>query len=345
MASNKVAVALSGGVDSAVAAWLLKSRGFQVFAFTLQLFPGDKSKALTDAAALISHTLGIQHNVLDISSSFNKTVITPFCRDYSRGLTPNPCVMCNLKIKFGFLLEHVQHTGFEFMATGHYVRRFSTSGGGFELHKALDASKDQSYFLYRLTHRKLDSLLFPLGGLTKARTRRLALEAGLPVSPDKESQDICFLPLGDYRQLVESQFPVLTGSFVDQQGKCVGPHQGFHHYTVGQRHGLKLGTHQKLYVLGMDSKSGNIVLGPESGLVRDELVAGHVSWISGKFPGSDTSISARIRSRAHEVPVQLSVSGNKVKVKFFQPVKSVSPGQSVVFYAGNRLLGGGIILA
>jgi len=345
LSSDQVAVALSGGVDSAVAALLLKNQGYRVSAFTLRLFPGDKSTTGIDTASNTARKLGIAHYVLDISNNFEEIVIKQFCREYSLGFTPNPCVVCNLKIKFGILLDHIQQMGIQFLATGHYVRKLSVPGGGFELHKALDSSKDQSYFLYRLTRQKLAGILFPLGNLTKIRVKRLACEANLPVPHDNESQDLCFLPRGDYRPMVSSRCPALPGWFVDQQGNFIGRHQGLHCYTIGQRQGLKLGTHQKLYVLGMDSKSNNIILGPSSGLLRHELMAGQISWVSGQFPATGTSISARIRSRAPEAPAQLVVSDREVKVKFCRPVKSVSPGQSIVFYTGNLLLGGGIILA
>ncbi len=341
MPDHKVAVAISGGVDSAVAAALLKSRGYHVEGITMHLF-SEASDSSIDTARHITSSLKIPHHTVDVSNTFKQSVIDPFCSQYSKGKTPNPCIACNNRIKFSVLLEFSRSIGASFLATGHYAR-IESSTKGLRLLKGKDNFKDQSYFLYTLNQQVLTQIMFPVGHLSKIEVKRLKYDYQLPLETNHESQDICFLGSTDYRSFLKQRLEGRQGKIIDSQGQCLGFHEGIFNYTIGQRHGLNLDNHNKLYVTGINAEDNSIIVGPEIDLFKSQLRAEEVSWISGTAPSSDTPVTARIRYRAPEVPVQIRPCNSHILVNFFSPVKSISPGQSIVFYCGDEVLGGGII--
>ena len=335
-------MALSGGVDSAVSAALLKSQGFQVAAVTMDLFFPGSSSAI-DAAHDIAARLGIPHYVAGFRDVFEEHVIKYFCCEYEHGSTPNPCIVCNKCIKFGALLDFIQGIGAEMLATGHYARIDHTNGK-YRLLKGADSFKDQSYFLYSLNQEVLSRTVFPVGQFTKAQVKNLAREYQLPVVTEDESNDICFLQGRDYREFLGLYIESKPGRIVDTEGRQLGTHAGLHNFTIGQRHGLNLGGPEKLYVTGLDINTNSVIAGPEIDLYKTRLKAGNVCWIHGGFPDEQTPVSARIRYRSPSVPVSITQARGHIEVGFFSPVKSVTPGQSIVFYSGDEVLGGGIIL-
>jgi tRNA-specific 2-thiouridylase len=341
MSGRKVAVALSGGIDSAVSAALLLKQGYDVFGVTMHLNESATSSPI-DTSRNIARKLGIPHHVLDFSALFEKKVITPFCQQYAEGKTPNPCVICNHELKFGSLLDSVKQLGAEYLATGHYAR-IETKGQTNVLCKAFDKAKDQTYFLYTLKHDILSSLLFPIGDLLKKDVVRLASELSIPVSSDGESHDICFMAGSNYRELLNTCLKTTPGKVYDVSGNEIGSHTGISNYTIGQRQGLNFGQQEKLYVTDIDIYNNSITVGPASYLDKFMLVAGDIKWISGRFPQGIKDITAKIRYGAKEIPVTLKTDGNLLSVTFSSPVKAVAPGQSVVFYSGDEVLGGGII--
>ncbi|MDD2471686.1 MAG: tRNA 2-thiouridine(34) synthase MnmA [Dehalococcoidales bacterium] len=341
MAGEKVAVALSGGMDSAVCAALLLKKGYQVLGVTMHLTRSAATSPV-DRAHSIAARLGIPHYVVDFSSEFEDKVIDPFCLQYSSGETPNPCVACNRDLKFGLLLDHIKKLGARFLATGHYARIYG-NGSEYHLCKAYDTFKDQTYFLYTLKPDILPSVLFPIGGLLKQEVAKLADDYSLPVSVDDESHDICFMGGANYRSALGSRISTPPGKVYDISGKEAGTHSGISNYTIGQRHGLNLGQPERLYVIRIDRDTNSIIVGPESCLEKKSLIAGSINWISGSFPGDRLNITAKIRYGSTETPVSLSPCGDNLEVLFSSPVKAVSPGQSIVFYSGDDVLGGGII--
>ncbi len=341
MARVKVAVALSGGVDSAVAAALLKEQGYQVAGLTMHLYASG-SKPAIDAARNITAKLGIPHYVLSLSDEFEQSVISPFCYEYRQGRTPNPCVICNRNLKFGLLLDYARKSGAKYLATGHYAQ-IEKGEKGYRLLKSRDNFKDQSYFLYTLNQEKLSQCLFPVGHLEKGEVTRLAEYFKLPVSTNSESQDICFLKDRDYRKFLKQRLAPNPGPILNQAREWIANHEGIYNYTIGQRHGLNLGGPDKLYVIRLDYPGNTVVVGPESELLYRHLKASGLSWISGSFPAEKENITAKIRCRAPEIKVQITQQDSYADVYFSRTVKSVAPGQSIVFYCGDEVLGGGII--
>jgi len=345
----RVAVAMSGGVDSSVAAALLKQAGYEVFGVTMQIWPSDKQafggccglEAVEDAKR-VAYELSIPHYVMDFRDVFTQKVIADFCQEYSLGRTPNPCIRCNQYIKFDALLEKVIGLGADFLATGHYAR-IEPSPDGYRLLKAIDQSQDQSYFLYTLGQKELKRLLLPIGNLRKAEVRRLATKLGLPTSGKRASQDICFIPDNDYRSFITERIPLKGGEIVDITGKILGRHGGLARYTVGQRHGLGLASGKQLYVLRLDAESNRLVVGTRDQLLRSMFVATQLSWVSGEAVKESTAITAKVRYKAPEVAARLHLSDSRAEVRFIKPQSAVAPGQSVVFYHGDIVLGGGII--
>ncbi len=342
MASKKVAVALSGGVDSAVTAAILLNQGYDVSAVTLRLLP--ETMAVSEHPRLIARHLGISHTVLDLSAEFDSAVIEPFCRAYASGQTPNPCVVCNQEIKFGALLSYVQQSGYDYLATGHYAR-LDSAGGKVRLLKGIDQAKDQSYFLHALGQPQLSALLFPLGMYLKRDVYRMAQKAGLEgVVQSRESQDVCFVPGGDYSRLAARYSPA-SGDIVDARGHVLGRHEGIFRYTLGQRQGLGISSARRLYVLEIDAALNRIIVGEKEELFTNEISAHSLTWTAGEIPSDLTGISVRVRSQATETPVQAVICGENAHIRLASPQWAVTPGQSVVFYLGDEVLGGGIISA
>ena len=341
MAKKRVAVAMSGGVDSSVAAALLKQAGYEVNGIHMRL----GADIMSDNLAALERTcrlLDIPLSQLDLEREFKELVIDYFCREYGRGRTPNPCVVCNQYLKFGIVLERVLEGGADYLATGHYARVEATPDG-YRLKKAVDITKDQSYFLYTLGQERLRRLVMPLGGLTKERVRAIAAELGLPTSRHHDSQDICFIPNNDYRAFVAERVPLKAGEIVDINGEILGKHSGLAGYTVGQRQGLGLVSDKPLYVLKIDAESSRIVVGGREQTLHNALTAHNLSWVSGKSPREPMEVTAKIRYKAPEVAAELYPRDDSVEIRFKEPQSAVAPGQSIVFYRGDEVLGGGII--
>ncbi len=349
MPQKRVAVAMSGGVDSSVAAALLMAAGYEVIGVTMQIWPSAQSafggccglEAVEDAKR-VAHQLGFPHYVMNLRDIFARMVIADFCQEYSLGRTPNPCVRCNQYIKFDVLLERIKQLDANFIATGHYAR-IEQSPDGYRLLKAVDQTKDQSYFLYTLGQKELQHLLLPLGDLRKVEVRELAAKLSLPVSTKRDSQDICFIPDNDYRSFLASRVHLESGEIVDTRGKVLGKHKGLAQYTVGQRQGLGLASNTRLYVTKLDATSNRLVVGAKNQLLSDALIASKLSWVSGKAPDESINVTAKIRYKSPEATARLHLSNGVGEVQFYQAQWAITPGQSVVFYQGDVVLGGGII--
>ena len=339
--------AMSGGVDSSLAAYLLVKEGCDVTGVTMCLGIRKEEDRISccggDAIEDAKHVcaqLGIPHFVFDFSSLMEEQVIGKFTSEYLRGRTPNPCVDCNRYLKFGSLLQKARALGFDYLATGHYAR----IGHWEERHRLLrpaDAMKDQTYFLYPIASGDLSSILFPLGGLVKDEVRRLAAAVKLHVARKPESQDICFTPGGDYnRVFADRQIAAPEGDIVDRAGKIVGRHRGIIHYTVGQRGGLGISAKRPLYVLELDARSNRIVVGDKEELFSTGLVAGDLNLLADELP---EEAEGKIRYRKKAARCRLKKEGDKLKVLFEEPQEAITPGQSFVFYGGDEVLGGGVI--
>lgn len=352
----RLAVAMSGGVDSAVAAALLTEQGHDVIGLTMNLWPtwvppaeeGSRTccgiNAIDDARA-VARQLGIRHYVLNLREEFERAVIDYFCDEYARGRTPNPCIACNQAIKFRVLLEKVRALDCEHLATGHYARiDRDPATGRFLLRRAVDAAKDQSYVLYGLTQTQLARVRFPVGGYTKPEIRAVARRFRLPVAEKPDSQEICFVPSGSYADLVAARRPLAgrPGPIVDQQGAVVGAHRGIAHYTVGQRRGLGLAEREPRFVVGIDPSGNALVVGERRALLRERVVLGRVNWIVPPPPPAEVTV--RMRHAAGEVPARLRIRPDgQVIVEFAAPQPTAAPGQAVAFYDESRVVGGGII--
>ena len=349
MPQKRVAVAMSGGVDSSVAAVLLIEAGYEVIGVTMQIWPSAQPafggccglEAVEDAKR-VAYKLGFPHYVMNLRDIFARRVIADFCREYSLGRTPNPCIRCNQYIKFDALLERIKELDADFIATGHYAR-IDHSPNGYRLLKAVDQTKDQSYFLYTLGQKELQHLLLPLGNLRKVEVRELAAKLSLPVSAKRDSQDVCFIPDNDYRSFLASRIPLESGDIVDTEGKVLGKHQGLAQYTVGQRQGLGLALNTRLYVTKLDATNNRLVVSTKDQLLSDALIASKLSWVSGKAPDEPISITAKVRYKSPEATARLRLNNGVAEVQFYQPQWAITPGQSVVFYQGDAVLGGGII--
>jgi tRNA-specific 2-thiouridylase len=353
---ERVLVAMSGGVDSSVAAALLIEEGYEVIGATLQLQPCEdeafgrscSSAAGPTRARAVAGVLGIPHYVLDCRQPFHDTVLRYGWGEYSRGRTPNPCIVCNERIKFAFLLDAAKSLGAVKIATGHYVRKETDRNGGIFMRRGLDQGKDQSYFLFSLNDRQLAAALFPVGAFAKTEVREKARRLGLPNADLEESQDACFLADGEvYAEILRQRFRGLaqSGEIVDGDGRVLGKHQGFHRFTVGQRRGLGIALGQKAWVKAIDPESGRVTLAvDESELLSNGLVATGVKW---RHPVADVnpircSVQVRYRHKAASAVVE-HLGPESVQVTFSQPVRAVTPGQAAVFYDDDRLLGGGWI--
>ena len=341
MTKEIVAVALSGGVDSSAAALLLKEAAYEVIGIHMRLWDSPRLDYQAHRAENICRILGIPYHQLDLQKEFESRVVDYFCQEYQQGRTPNPCVACNQRIKFGLLLDKALSLGADYLATGHYAK-VEHSRDGHCLLKAADTSRDQSYFLYTLTQEKLGHVLFPLGEHSRDEVKQMAKQAGLPTTT-KSSQDICFISQKNYGAFLSQRFSTLPGDVVDTQGKKLGQHRGIAFYTIGQRHGLGLASGKPLYVIRIEPESNRVVLGPEKELYSQELTAQKLSWISGKAPRELITTQAKIRYKSKEAEAILFFRNDSVAVHFTQPQKAVTPGQAIVFYNLDEVLGGGII--
>ena len=341
--SNQVAVALSGGVDSSVAAALLLQQGFSVWGVHLRLSPGAPP---ADHLAALGQRLGIRITEMDLEDDFAREVLDYFLREYSRGRTPNPCVQCNAVIKFGRLWERVRDAGAAYLATGHYARLTLGPDGSLGLHRAADRRKDQSYFLSRLSRQVLPHLLFPLEELTKTEVRRRHQELGLPAAPNcRESVELCFIPEGRYQEFIAARLgrPAVPGELVDPQGLVLGRHKGLERYTVGQRRGLGVPAREPYYVVEIHPETNRVVLGHKRELFSAGLLARQINWLTDPPPG-EFSAQAVIRYRHPGVLARITpLDPSQARVIFDSPQAAVAPGQAVVFYHHDRVLGGGWI--
>ncbi|MBK7864796.1 MAG: tRNA 2-thiouridine(34) synthase MnmA [Archangiaceae bacterium] len=347
----RVVVAMSGGVDSSAAAALLKEQGHEVLGITLRVWSYE-SKAQCgsccspddiDDARAVAEKLDIPFYVANVEELFKDRVVHPFVKQYLGGRTPIPCVACNQDVKFGFLLQRARALGAK-LATGHYARVSRDADGKPMLERGVDAAKDQSYFLFTLRQAELDDVIFPIGELTKAEVRAIALRHQLPTTHKPESMEICFVPDGDYARFVEKVAgPQLKGEVVDASGKVLGQHDGVHKFTVGQRKGLGVATGEPLYVQRLEADARRVVVGPAEQLGSTDFHLLRPHWVDGSAP-VDRPLTVKVRHR-HEgaaARVQLDAAG-QVAVKLAAPVRAVTPGQAAVFYDGDRVLGGGWI--
>ncbi|MBI2685426.1 MAG: tRNA 2-thiouridine(34) synthase MnmA [Acidobacteria bacterium] len=361
-----IAVAMSGGVDSSVVAGLMKREGQNIVGMTMQLWnqrrlpelasdkPTGRCCSIDDVydARYVAQLVGIPYYVVNFEDAFEKAVVRPFVDDYLHGRTPIPCTLCNNFIKFDTFIEMAEGVGAEKIATGHYARITQNPlTGRWELRRAADASKDQTYFLFGLTQAQLSRTLFPLGGMVKSDVRELAKSLALPIADKGDSQEICFVPNGDYKAFIEAycreqEIPLghMEGDIVTRDGQVLGGHAGYHSYTVGQRRGLGVATGEPLYVIATEPETRRVVVGKETELQTAVFTAGQVNWIS--IPPIHAPTRAQVRIRNRHMPADatlMRIDDTRVQVRFDAPQRAVTPGQGAVFYEGDLVLGGGWI--
>jgi tRNA-specific 2-thiouridylase len=344
----KVVVAMSGGVDSSVAAALLREEGHKIIGLTMQLLPRNGStccgRDAIESARRVAFKLGIPHYVVDFRERFARSVIDDFCREYSLGHTPNPCVICNNEIKFGALREKAAEMGADYVATGHYAR-IEEDNNRVRLKKGIDTKKDQSYFLCRLTQEQLRHALFPVGGLEKIEVRRIAREMGLPIAARPESQEICFIPDDDYAGFLQGRLASSPGPILDGQGKVLGEHRGIVSYTIGQRHRLGLAAAEPVYVTAITPDRNAVIVGTRAQTYGTELIASHLNWIAPDAPSYPFNVRARVRYRHREAEATVTPQDDdNYYVKFAAPQMAITPGQTIAFYDGDTVIGGGTIV-
>ena len=352
MANKRVIVAMSGGVDSAVAAGLLVQQGYDVVGITMRLWTRDDAEGRAnqkrccgvedvDDARTAAEVLGIPHYTLNLEDEFGRKVVDYFVGEYARGRTPNPCLACNEHVKFRALLDRAVALDADYLSTGHYAR-VRRGDDGFELHRALDDSKDQSYVLYTLQQAELSRLLFPVGEFPKVDIRRMAFDMGLPLHDKPDSAEICFVPGNDYRTFLSERLPQVSGEIVDREGSVVGSHDGVAGYTVGQRKGLgAFGS--KRFVTQIDPELNVITIGDEEDLLATGLVTEAPSWVSGAAPGAEFEAAVKVRYKSPPVPSRVRIDGDALHIEFSRPQRAVTPGQSAVLYDDTRMIGGATI--
>jgi tRNA-uridine 2-sulfurtransferase len=353
---NKVVVAMSGGVDSSVAAALLKEQGYDVIGMMLRLWsePGkeESNRCCTPdsmaQARRVAAKLDIPFYVIDAKDVFRETVVEYFLSGYARGETPNPCLVCNQKIRWTFLLDHALALGADYMSTGHYVRVRRDESGKSELLRAVDRTKDQSYVLHVLTQDKLKHALFPVGDYPKPEIRTIAEKYGLPTASRKDSQDLCFLAGDDYRNFLQRNAVemLMAGEIVTRAGTSIGEHTGLANYTIGQRKGLGVASAVPLYVLGKNAQTNALIVGTQEELGALELTARDVNWLSGNIPDGSFRAEVKIRYTAKEAAATVTSinNGQQAQVQFDAPQRDITAGQAAVFYQDDVMIGGGIIV-
>ena len=354
---QKALIAMSGGVDSSLAAKRMVDRGYDCIGCTMKLYHNEDvgidrlhtccSLEDVEDARSVAYKLGIPYYVFNFTDAFHDTVIRKFIESYEQGITPNPCIDCNRYMKFDKLYERAKVLGCEYVVTGHYAR-IEEKDGAFFLKKALDETKDQSYVLYSMTQQQLAHTLFPLGNMRKTEVRQLAEQSGFVNAHKPDSQDICFVPNGDYASIIELQTgkKAAFGNFVDKEGNVLGRHRGVIHYTIGQRKGLGISSSKPLYVCKICPQSGEVVLGSNEDLLRTDADVADFNWISGTAPQGAFRCKAKIRYRQSEQWATVTPTGeNTVRIVFDAPQRAITPGQAAVLYDGDTVLGGGTITA
>ena len=362
IATGRVVVAMSGGVDSSVAAYLLHRDGYEVIGVTMRLWSTDDDDISPDHqgccsiediedARRVCQTLGAPHYVMDVRREFREHVIDYFVGEYQRGRTPHPCIACNDRIKFDFLMKRASMMDADFIATGHYARIVADGAGGeLTLRRGADASKDQSYVLFGLGQEQLRRVLLPVGGRPKSEIRELAREAGFHLADKADSQEICFIPSGDYRQFMRKESGSAPGEIVDAAGRVMGSHPGVEFFTVGQRRGIGVTASQigledgeKVFVTAVDPETRRITVGGGSDLLHRGVAVGHVSYVAGKSPSAPVRVDAKIRYNGRAASAVLYPGESSAVLLFDEPQRAVTPGQAAVFYDSDRVLGGGYI--
>lgn len=350
---KRVLVGMSGGVDSSVAALLLKKQGYEVIGVTLNLWSyEDRQEPYNECCSLevrtVAHQVGIEHHFIDAGREFKERVVDVFLTEHAQGRTPSPCGRCNRLVRFPILLELADRFGCEFLATGHHARLVAEDGVYYLL-TSRDPLKDQSYFLYGLTQEQLQRILFPVGHLLKSEVWQIAKENNLVAARKPESMDLCFIPRGDYRAYLKAKLHTNPGEIVDTSGRVVGHHEGLAFYTIGQRHGLGVALGERVYVVGFDYEKNRLIVGDEGALLAEGLIATDVNFIYKPSPRNvyvrrGLPIEVKIRYRSPRVPATLELlEDGRVRVLFAHPQRAVTPGQLAVFYESERVLGGGII--
>ena len=355
MEKKKIIVAMSGGLDSSVAALLLKNQGYDVVGMTLRLWTEDSSNSHgannrccsvedVEDARRVCQMIGIPHYFVNFEKEFQEHVVDYFISEYDTGRTPHPCLACNDKIKFDFLLRRALFLDADYIATGHYAR-LTESDNGFHLLQGIDNSKDQSYVLYTLTQQELSRLKFPVGEYTKEDIRKMAEDAGLLVAGKPDSQEICFIPSGNYRDFVKERVKPKKGNFVDPNGNVLGEHPGIQFFTVGQRRKLGINSNdgEPRYVVKINSDTNEVVLGADEDLMETDFTANKLSFTSEVEIGSEIKVKARIRYKANEEPAVVVIKDGYADITFLEPQRAITPGQPVVFYRDEEMIGGGII--
>ncbi|MBA3534836.1 MAG: tRNA 2-thiouridine(34) synthase MnmA [Ardenticatenales bacterium] len=359
---KRVVVAMSGGVDSSVAALLLHQQGYEVIGLMLRLWSGEEGyedefgfkhngcctpDAVEDARSLAA-ALDAPFYLKNLEGSFFEAVVAPFIDSYLEGRTPNPCLNCNRTVRFTHLLNLATMLGADYLATGHYARIRQDAAGGFHLLQGMDPKKDQSYVLHSLTQEKLARLLFPVGEMSKDEVRAIAAEYGLPMASKHDSMDLCFIASGDYRDFLLRHAPegrIRPGPILLQGNQEVGQHEGLPFYTIGQRRGLGVGWHEPLYVLGSDAARNALIVGPKEELNTQSVEIEQVNWIADAPPAELFETTARSRYKAPEVPCTVQILGtDRARVTFHAPQRAITPGQGCVFYEGDACLGGGLFI-